>query len=157
MCASGFPESVCVVVSLHRVCVTVCVCVQMFVCIVCVYLFERERDQENTHERVYGWLLGFTSLELVHYSLTVLPSEIPGSGCVSHTCAHTHTKNTYTHKQKNAHIHSSSIPDHCSTFLFRTKWRLQKVDCSAQEGETDERERLTIVTFYKARQLYLTL
>lgn len=40
-------------------------------------------------------------MELVHYSLTVLPSEIPGSGCVTQTQTH----NTYTHKQKKMHTY----------------------------------------------------
>lgn len=83
-------------------------------------------------------LLGFTSLELVHYSLTVLPSEIPGCGCVTQTHTHTHTNtntNTYTHKtRKETHIFNSRFEHHRSAVLFCT---LREVDRSAEEGEAD--------------------
>ena len=92
-------------------CVRMCASARLF-----AFLCENTCDWESV------WLI-VTSLELVHYSLTVLPSEIPGSGCVTHTQTqtrndiHTHTHtHTHTNKQKNAHIHSSSIPDHCSAF-----------------------------------------
>lgn len=96
MRASGFPESLRVAVPLHHAFMTVCMGANacLFPFFLCAAVWERDAENTRDSERVFGWLLGFTSLELVHYSLTVLPSEIPGSGCV------TQTHSTYTHKQK---------------------------------------------------------
>lgn len=86
MHASGFPETLCVV-PLHGV------CVWMFFAFLCICL--RERHGKNVCERVRVWPLWVYIFRVSPlYSLTVFPSEIAGSGCVStkYTHAHTHTQ-----------------------------------------------------------------
>lgn len=109
---------------------TMCVCVQMRVCNLCVFVWETER-RGCTCDRVHGWLVVRIYIFGVHNSLTVLPSEIPGSGCVTQT---------HTHTNRSAHIHTTSIQFNTIGFLVLYEWHVQKVDCPAQEGETD-RER----------------
>ncbi len=154
MRASGFPESVCVAVPLHRVCATACVCTCANACfcfhLLCVFVWEG--DNESDSERVCGWLLGFTSLELVHYSLTVLPSEIPGSGCVTHK--HTHTCNTQTHtNRRNAHIHSSSIPDWSLLCILVLYWVTSSKSGLLSPRGRDRRREREIPTGYRTKPL----
>lgn len=117
-----------------------CMCAKVCLHFLCVFVWETIRVHVTVRECMVD-CYGCTSLELVHYSLTVFPSEIPGIGCVTHK--HTYTQNIYTHTQTEKCTHSDSlIPDNCSAFLFCIEWRPQKLNCSAQEGETEIRERV---------------
>lgn len=98
MRASGFPESLCVVVPLH--CVTVCMCAKVRLHFLCVFAWETIRVHVTVTECMVD-CYGCTSLELVHYSLTVFPSEIPGIGCVTHK--HMYTQNTHTNTNRKMH------------------------------------------------------
>lgn len=151
MRASGFPESLCVVVPLHHACD--CACVQM---LVCFHFFECicESDNKDDSESVYGWLLGFTSLELVHYSLTVLPSEIPGSGCVTQTRTHTIHTHTHTQTEKCTHIHLlfqiwTSL--FCIVVLYRVTSSESGLLCP--KGETDRQTERQTTTGYWTKPL----
>lgn len=83
------------------VCVYVCKCSSFHCVFICLFARETMRMHTWPSESVCLVDRVFTSLELVHYSLTVLPSEIPGSGCVRQT----HTKHIHTQTKENAHIH----------------------------------------------------
>lgn len=111
---------------------TMCVWLCVFPCFECICLRERETMRMHVTVRVCGWLLGFTCLELVHYSLTVLPSEIPGSGCVTQT--HTHKQYIHTQTEKCTHTFIFYTSLFCILVLY---WRLHRVDRSAPQGETD--------------------
>lgn len=102
MRASGFPESLCVVVPLHHVCVcdcvctTVCVCRCLFVSISCVYLFERETMKMHVTVKECVWLIvrvyifGASPLIALLYYHQRFPAV-----AVSHK--HTHTQYIHTH------------------------------------------------------------
>lgn len=90
------PELLRVVVPLHRVRMVGCVCTRAkafhFLCICWgARWWECMWQWESVWLIVRVYIIGV----IVHYSLTVLPSEIPGSGCVTQT--HTNRKNVHTH------------------------------------------------------------
>ena len=101
-------------------------------------------------------MLGFTSLELVHYSLTV-PSDCRQWLC--HTNTHTRT---HTHKQKNAHVELSSelklivlLLCFVPSIVFK-KWTV--LPERERQTERDQHEVfMKTATFNIARQKQLTL
>lgn len=81
-------------------------------------------------------MLGFTSLALVHYSLTV-PSEIAGCGCVTQLHTHTHTC-----KQKSAHTFIFNTEAHCCVLcFFMLEFLSLKVVLFCPRGRDRQRER----------------
>ena len=129
---------VCVRSLLLSVFTAVCMCADACFHFVCVW--ECRWGHTYDSDRVRGWLLGFTSLKLVHYSLTVIRSEIPGSGCVTQT----HTQTIGTHLYRTMHTHTFDSRLNIIVFLV-SLWAASS-DVSCPRGRERGRKRGSAIT-----------
>lgn len=125
MHASGFPESLCVVVPLHCVRMAACVRVQMLVCFhFCIsVLEERERERDNEIACNSESAVNCQGLHLWSWStLALLYHQRLPAVAVAHKCTHTHTKTCTFKNIKRMNIFTHLHFEINTAFLFYTKW-----------------------------------